>query len=85
MNYDDYKGVHEVLDFLAQAKYKNALVEKFLPLAGLNERLEKETLKVLDVGCGTGYQTSVCGKSVSIISFAKGFFPSFHSGKFGST
>lgn len=69
LTYDSYKGVHQCLDILAQAKYKGAILDKFLPLAGVKERLDKEELQVLDVGCGTGYHVSVCAAAYPMSYF----------------
>ena len=61
LSYEDYAGFYECLDMFARSKYDEGTIAGFLSLAGIKERFDKGSLKVLDIGCGSGIQAVICG------------------------
>ncbi|KHN82895.1 Ubiquinone/menaquinone biosynthesis methyltransferase ubiE [Toxocara canis] len=55
VNYDQYNGIHKVIDDISRTQQRKYLINDLLPLTGMMEKMNDE-LKVLDVGCGNGYQ-----------------------------
>lgn len=62
MTFDDYPGIYQFIDYASQEKYKNHFIPDFIPLTGMSEKLREGNLNVLDVGCGTGFHSLMCGK-----------------------
>lgn len=55
VNYDQYEGIHKVIDYISRSQQKKYLISDILPLTGMVEKLNNSALQVLDVGCGNGY------------------------------
>uniref|UniRef100_A0A914Q6B0 Methyltransferase domain-containing protein n=1 Tax=Panagrolaimus davidi TaxID=227884 RepID=A0A914Q6B0_9BILA len=43
-----------MMELMTKAMYKNHIIPDYLPLTGMQDKLEKGGLEVLDVGCGVG-------------------------------
>ncbi|KAF8385638.1 hypothetical protein PRIPAC_74780, partial [Pristionchus pacificus] len=55
LEYSQFTEFYEVMDVLTRAMTDAHLVKDYFPLIGTSEKFEAGGLKVLDVGCGSGY------------------------------
>uniref|UniRef100_A0A914DB76 Methyltransferase domain-containing protein n=1 Tax=Acrobeloides nanus TaxID=290746 RepID=A0A914DB76_9BILA len=54
MDYSSYSAFYESMAAISQSHHKKTLIDKYIPMIGMKEKLE-EGILVLDVGCGNGF------------------------------
>eukprot|EP01083_Nonionella_stella_P160797 525937_1 len=65
VGYEHFENFHEMMGNIYRSTYDNDLVQRYLPLLkDIHDRLQSgESLKVLDVGCGSGHAINVMAKA----------------------
>ncbi|GMR59871.1 hypothetical protein PMAYCL1PPCAC_30066, partial [Pristionchus mayeri] len=55
LEYSQFSDFYSSMDIMTRVMHDAHLISKYFPLIGMSERLEAGNLRVLDVGCGSGY------------------------------
>uniref|UniRef100_A0A0M3JLP8 Methyltransf_11 domain-containing protein n=1 Tax=Anisakis simplex TaxID=6269 RepID=A0A0M3JLP8_ANISI len=67
---DVFDDFHLRMSAFSEVRHKKFLINDYLPLTGMKEKLENEVCQVLDVGCGRGMHAAEFGDSLQIFLFA---------------
>ncbi|PAV69528.1 hypothetical protein WR25_11996 isoform C [Diploscapter pachys] len=59
LTYDNYSKFYEEMARVSESLHRQHLFSDFIPLLGIQDKLESGSMKILDVGCGNGLHAAL--------------------------